>query len=341
MGFLIIGLLSIHLLAMNLAGAGPLYSIWLGRRGCEPDTAREEMGQKLAVLSVWALLLGIFTGLGQLYFASSPGMDAAMQRLPNRGLWMATIELAFSLVCLLIYAASWRALRNHRWWHAFLALLSCSNLLYHFPPLMSVMGRLASDPTWADAKTLDRAALLPLFLRSEVLALSLHFVLASLAVSALAVLWLASRTKGKDWERSALPISRRAAGMALFVTALQLPVGIWLLVSFPQSDQRAMMGDNTVASLAFVGALLLTFILLQRLVAIVLGKVEPQNLRTVCWLLIVLVVLMTVTLRSIHTTDQKEVKKVASVYETNSIEISDNEKAAVTPETQRLLSVQL
>lgn len=326
MGFLIIGLLSVHLLAMNLAGAGPLYAIWLGRRGCEQDTVRGEMGQEMAVFSVWALLLGICTGLGQLYFASSSGMDAAMQRLPVRGLWMATIELAFSLICLLIYAASWRALRNHRWWHAFLALLSCTNLLYHFPPLMSVMGRLASDPTWADAEILDRAALLPLFQRSEVLALSLHFVLASLAVSALAVLWLASRTDKENWESSALPISRRAAGVALLVTALQLPVGIWLLISLPKSDRMAMMGESAVASLAFIGALLLTFILLQRLVAIMIGKVAPRDLRSACWLLIALVVLMTATLRSTRDADQRELEGMASVYQSSSQEEYDDKK---------------
>lgn len=324
MGFLIVGLLSVHLLAMNLASAGPLYSIWLGRRGCELDTSRGEIGRKLAVFSVWVLLLGIVTGLGQLYFASSSGMDAAMQRLPKRGLWMATTELAFSLICLLVYAASWRALRNHRWWHAFLALLSCSNLLYHFPPLMSVMGRIASDPTWTEAEVLDRTALLPLFQRSEILALSMHFVLASLAVSALAVLWLASRIDEVDWESSALPISRRAAGMALFVTAMQLPVGIWLLISLPQSNQRAMMGGNAVASFAFVGALLLTFILLQRLVAIAIGKVESRDLRTACWLLVALVMLMTATLRLTRDVDQQELEGVASVYETSDYMKSDS-----------------
>ena len=288
---------------MNLASAGPLYCIWLGRRANEVGCVRGEMGRKLAWLSVGALLLGVLTGLVQLFFASSPGMTAAMQRLPSRALWMASWELVFSLGGLLIYASCWRMLRNHRWCHAVMAVLSCSNLLYHFPPLMSVMGRLASNPTWSRAEVLDRAALLPLFQRSEVLALSAHFGLASLAVSALTVLWLASQKATGAWEKEAwrketLPAARWAARSALLVTALQLPVGIVLLITLPQPDRMAMMGDSGVASLAFVGALLMTFVLLQRLATIAWGAVEQRDLRSVCWLAVTLVVLMTAVLQS-------------------------------------------
>ncbi len=302
---MIILVLSVHLLVMNLASAGPLFGIWLGRRGENNDPVWDNVGRKLAWFSFWALLLGMLTGGGQMVFVPSDGLWAALERFPNRALWIAASELLFSLVCLLLYAGCWRALQKHRWWHASLALLSSSNLLYHFPPLMSVLGKLANDPTWARAPTLDRPVLLPLMMRDEIVALSVHFVLASLAVSAIGVLWLTSKScEGKSnedtWEKSALPLSRRAAGVALLVTAVQLPVGIWLLVSLPQSTQTSMMGDNAIASLAFVGALLLSFVLLQRLLTIAIGPVEPRfeprELRFVGWIVVSLVLLMTTTL---------------------------------------------
>jgi len=298
---MIIFVLSIHLLLMNLASAGPLFSVWLGRRGVDNDSVWDDLGRRLAWLSFWAFVLGIFAGGGQLFLAPSAGLWDALARFPIRALWIAGAELAFSLVCLLLYAGSWSTLGKHRLGHASLALLSSSNLLYHFPPLMSVLGKLVNDPTWAKSQTLDRSALLPLMMRGEIVALSTHFVLASLAVAAIVVLWLASQSdKDQRWQHSVLPLARRAAGVALIVSVMQLPVGIWLFISVPQTARAAMMGNSVVASLAFIGALLLTFLLLQRLLTIAIGTIRPSELRQVCWLLVTLVLLMTTTLHKIR-----------------------------------------
>ena len=293
---LVILVLSIHLLAMNLASAGPLIGIWLRRPAATDDSFRDDVGLKMAWLSVYALLLGVLTGGGQLYFAPTTGLLAALDRLPSRALWFAAVELVFSLVCLLLYAGCWRLLHRRRWAHGTLALLSSTNLLYHFPPLMSILGRLANDPTWAKAPVLDRSALLPLMVRGEVLALTAHFILASLAVAAITVFWLASRANEQQWQQSARLLSGRGAWVALTATALQLPVGVWLLVSLPRTTRTAMLGENTIASLTFVGALLLTVLLLQRLLAIAVGAVERRDLQHTCWLLAALVLMMTTTL---------------------------------------------
>ncbi len=335
---MIILVLSVHLLVMNLASAGPLFGIWLGRRGDDShpswDPARDDLGRKLAWFSFWAFLLGLLTGGGQMFFAPSEGLWAALSRFPNRALWMAAAELIFSLVCLLLYAGCWRALRKHRWWHASLALLSSSNLLYHFPPLMSVLGKLANDPTWARAQTLDRAELLPLMMRDEIVALSTHFVLASIAAAAIAVLWLSGQSnKGQSdeesWEQSTLPLSRRAAWVALVVTATQLPVGIWLLVSLPSSTRTSMMGDSAIASLAFVGALLMSFVLLQRLLTIAIGTIGPRDLRQAFWILVTLVLLMTTTLYK-----SRQERKHPGTKDAD-------KKAAVTQNAPRLLGQEI
>jgi len=267
--FLTIGALAIHLLAMNIASAGPLLGIWLARSQ-GGISLRDQIGRQVAWLSVWTLCLGMLTG-GLLYLVRSPGLTIALERLPSRALWFAALELAFSFCCLLLYAGCWTALRQHRWWHASLALLSSSNLLYHFPPLMTVLAKVASDPNWAKPALLDRAALLPLMAKSEVLAMTCHFVLASVAVAALAVLWLLSRAPDQPWEQAAQPLARRAAWTALLVSLLQVPTGIWLLVTLPHPAQSAMLGTSPLASLAFLGSLLLTFLLLQRLLTIAIG----------------------------------------------------------------------
>lgn len=286
---------------MNLACGGPLVCIWLGRTGAtqgdEIAAARDRVGRKLAWWSVSSFVVGMVLGTGQLLLGASPGWMQALSRLPARGLWFAGAELAFSLVCLLAYAGCWYRLRSHRWWHALLAILSSSNLLYHFPPLMTVLAKLMNNPNWAKAEVLNRAALLPLMMRAEVVALSLHFALASIAVAGIFVLWQLGRDIEEGDEGVVSSLGRKAAWLTLVVTGLQVPVGIWLLVALPGKSQAALMGGSVLASLAFVGALLLTFLLLQKLLTVALGKPERRELRQSAWLLVALVVLMTATLQ--------------------------------------------
>lgn len=286
---------------MNLACGGPLVCIWLGRTGAtqgdEIAAARDRVGRKLAWWSVSSFAVGMVLGTVQLLLDLSPGWMQALTRLPARGLWFAGTELAFSLVCLLVYASCWYRLRSHRWCHALLAILSSSNLLYHFPPLMTVLAKLMNNPNWAKADVLDRAALLPLMMRAEVVALSAHFALASIAVAAIFVLWRLSRDTAAGDEKVVSVLGCKAAWLTLGVTGLQVPVGVWLLVALPGKSQAALMGGSVVASLAFVGALLLTFLLLQKLLTVAIGSPERRELRQSVWLLIALVVLMTATLQ--------------------------------------------
>lgn len=312
-------LLSVHLLAMNLASAGPLVGIWL-RGKANPGELRHETGRALAWLSIGALLLGIFLGTVQWFFARSSGLGDAIARLPERALWFAALELGFSLLCLLGCAWCWSAQNNRRWLHAVFALLSSTNLLYHFPPLMSVLSRVATDATWARVEVLDRAALLPLMQRAEVVALTVHFALASIAVSAVVVLWRLSKVNADkfDWGNEVTPISRGAAWIALGATLTQVPVGVWLTVSLPKSELSAMMGSQMVASLSFFGALLLTFVLMQRLLTIAIGEVTPQALLRVAWVLALLVLLMTATLRGTRE-HERENRQVSSTTKTASM----------------------
>ncbi|MEM8947044.1 MAG: hypothetical protein AAGD11_17855 [Planctomycetota bacterium] len=293
-------LLAAHLLAMNIASGGPLLCIWLRGRH-EPqneDTAGspDSLGRQMAYWSILGLIAGMALGGAQLWLTRSDGLLEAINRLPRRALWFAGLELLFSVACLSGYLASWNKLRHRRKLHASIALLSSSNLLYHFPPLMSVLGKVAADPAWAKAEVLDRPALLTLMRRPEIVALTTHFALASIAVAAIAILYFMSGSGATEKARRQMSLARGAAWIALIVSALQLPVGVWLVASLPKSGLGALMGENLTASAAFATALLLTLMLLQKLLTIAIGEVTASELRHPSWLLMIIVLLMTVSL---------------------------------------------
>ena len=227
----VIVLLGVHLLAVNLAGAGPLVAAWLvtgsGERGA--DRALRLMRQSLA-----ALVLG--AALGTIMLVVGTGtMRSALARFPASTYWFAASELVFSAACMATMAAGGIALRRRgiAW---LLALASATNLLYHFPPLMAVIGKLASDPRWSAQSVITHRTLLALAIRPEVLALWIHFALASVAVAAIAALW-PSRGATVESEEPEVQTNadaaddRRLAKLALAATALQLPVGVWVLVT--------------------------------------------------------------------------------------------------------------
>lgn len=315
-------LLSVHLLAMNLASAGPLLGIWLWGQDKTLDPQRKNVGLQLVGLSIGALLLGAVLGLAQWYLFRQSGWEEAVGKLPSRALWFGLLELLFSLICMLGCLGCWRARRNGRWLHACLAVLSGSNLLYHFPPLMTVLSRVSRDPNWAGAEVLDRAALLPLMKRPEVLALTAHFTLASIAVAAVTVLWLRGRANGSDARSPAeRRITRGSAWWAFAATVGQVPVGLWMILALPKAEMSSMMGESMVASLGLIGGLLLTFVFLQRLLTIAIGEVTPQDLRSTVWVLVLLVLVMTITLKGTRPTQQVDAPTVSAAKQPWSVQL--------------------
>ncbi len=326
---LIVVVLAVHLLAMNLASAGPLMCIWLRGITGEPGSLRGRLGLRLAWWSLAAMIVGIVTGLGLILAPPSVGLHEAMGRFPVRAYWFAGAELAFSLGCLVVYVLSWNRMRRWRWFHAFWAVLSATNLLYHFPPLMIVLAKLAANAAWSEAAMIDRSTFLPLMVRGEVLSLSTHFGLASLAVAAVAVLGLLARQKDGESNQNALRhVARIAALIALLASVPQLPVGFWVLSTMPSASRDALMGGNILSSLLFAGGVMATMLLLHRLVDVAMGGVNPRNLQCVGWLLLVVVLLMTATsltashghaVRAISTLNEKSRGEVASTaYELRS-----------------------
>ena len=286
-------LLAIHLLAVNLASAGPIVCVWLRWGGHELN---DSLGRQLAWWAVTALMVGMVTG--GLLIVTSPGngLSDALARFPASAYWFAAAELMFSLVCLIAIAGGWK--RLGKWWLALLAGATATNLLYHFPPMMAVMGQLAVNARWANEAVIDRPSLLKLMSRGEVLALSFHFALSSLAVAGIAVLHLFAHQQSQRGESTVSQSpARTAAAIALGATLAQIPMGVWLLTSLPATSRVSIMGANLWSLLAFSAGLAASIGLLQGLVAIVLGETDRKNLQRVGSLLCGVVLLMTLTLR--------------------------------------------
>ncbi len=295
---LIVAVMTVHLLAMNIASAGPLFCIWLRGLRNPATELRIELGKSFAWLSLAAFVLGMVTG-GILWLVPpSPGLSEATARFPARAYWNAGLELMFTFACLLAYVMCWKKLRTHPILHAIFPILASTNLLYHFPPMMAIFGKLAANPNWTTIAVIDRPAFRRLMVDSEVLSLSAHFSLASIAVTALALFVVYTRQQGKDEQEEGKRIVRVAAVVALVSSALQLPVGIWILSALPSQSRNSLMGGELTASLLLVGGMLMTFVFLQHLAGIALGDVCPKTLRRVGLLMIVLVLLMTATMQA-------------------------------------------
>ncbi len=304
-----------HLLTMNLASAGPLVCVWL--RGNIDEEVRF-LGRRVAWWSVGAFLIGMFAGGSMLLTATGTGLNTALTRFPASAYWFAGTELVFSLGVMLVIAGAWEKL--NRWGLVLLALINAANLLYHFPPMMAVIGQLASNPRWATEAIIDRPTLLKLMGRHEVVALSFHFGMSSLAVAGITLLHLISRQNGEP-AGAIKSCARGGAVLALVATLAQIPIGLWLLMNLPIATQTALMGASLWASLTFMAALLLSIGLLHRLALVAMGETDRQNLRRAVSLLCAVVLLMTLSLRTSRPTPRLAGKtKTASSQQAEAVE---------------------
>lgn len=289
-------ILAAHLLAVDVAMAGPLVCVWCewrgGRRG-EPSS--EELAGRLAALSLWALSAGSVLGgvlLGVRYLADDRAYITAVWAIPHDRIWFGLAELGFSFACLAAYVALWNRWRGHRVWHRLLALAAASNLLVHFPALFAVISVVATRRGLADA-ALDRAAYRRLLFDGEVLARMAHVWLAAAAVTGIVVVALAMRASAAA---TTDPIRERhvkaGAWLALVATLLQFPVGVWVVLATPETARRPLLGGDWMATGFFVVSLLLAVQLVHLLWAIALGEAGSKQVRQAIAVVTVLVLFM-------------------------------------------------
>lgn len=299
MEILVAVILAAHLLCVDIASAGPLVCIWLDWRG-RRDAAAREAGRWLTKASLAGLVVGGLLGLaaGAIYW--TPEYRSILHRLQSKIYW-AGWELSFSLVLNVIYAA-WltrTAAPSAAAWsvRSLLALVSASNLLYHFPLLMSVIAKLATQRDF-DGPPIDAAAFRGQMVAADILANSCHFWLASLAVTGVAIVWYALRLRHDDVD-AARRVAHWGAFIALVPTLLQLPVGIWLLTTQSPAAQQRLLGD--VIGVSLLGASVVASLsLMHQLAAIAFGDVERRTWWKAVWLTALVVLLMTAAQRRTH-----------------------------------------
>lgn len=316
-------LLSVHLLAMNVAAAGPLLCVavqWIAYRSKSELHAR--IGLQLAGASLASIFLGIGAGLASgwvFWVGGAASYFSAVERLRPRvtnGVW----ELVFYAVCLTVYILWWRSWPPRRVVGqiclAMVGLAAGTNLLWHFPSLMTAIAHLAAGAV--EGAVLAGADYRELIFRAEVTSRWLHVWLASFATAGLLLAWLADRAASKstsiphggetpdavprsNGDDSAGPQATRplvlgGARTALAATLLQLPVGMWLLLSSPAGEQSRLMGGDLLATCLFLAAMVTVLLLLHQLAAVAMGGAAPRSIPTAGLLLILTVLLMSAAL---------------------------------------------
>jgi hypothetical protein len=294
-GVLLVIVVTMHLLVIGWAVAGPFLGLWLAwRERHRGDSIARAIGKKVLGLSLAALVAAIVLGVAAVALLwktdRHPYFDAAAQ-VPVRRYWFGLVELAFSLVCL---AAAWRLwptgggreCARRFWTRSSLMLLAATNLTYHFPPLFSVIGVYCTRPDlWGAGLPFTTILVDP-----EVFARTLHHLLASFAI--------AGSTLGHLTRISDLPevardrVAAWGGRIALAAVAGQLLSGTYVLVEMPAASRDRLMGGDLLATLAFAASLLATVALLHSLAVVSLGDVGTRRLATVVVLLVLVVFLM-------------------------------------------------
>lgn len=294
-----IPVVTLHLLAADLAALGPLVALWFAWRAARGDRLAADVERGLLRASIWALIAAAALGasaLGLLWLADRQAWFEAARQIPARRYWFGLIELVFSWACLGI--ALWMARRqaaagfDSRFSARFaLTALAGTNLAYHFPPLFSAIGVLSTRPdAWGGTTNF-----LSLLSDSEVLARTLHHVLAAVAVTGAAIMLGALRWRTAEESDDRRRVAAWGARIALAASALQLLAGLHLLFQLPAESRERLMGGDALAGLLFAAALLVTVTLLHRLAAIAFGDAQPRAIVIAALLIAIVMLLMAAT----------------------------------------------
>ena len=287
-------LFTAHLLAVNLAMAAPLVCIWLEHRQTRhADELAGKLGRRLAWYCCASAFLGVALGglmLWWLWHFEHSTFELTFGILPPLRWWFLIGEIVFYLACMASYAALWNKLRKRGLWHRLLAVVAATNLIYHFPPLFVSLSVARNRPQMA-GQPYNHQAFLKLWGDGEVLSRVVHHWLAAAAVAGVAVTILViCRVSSADAISSNRSLASSGAKLALVATALQVPVGLWVLIQLPGNSRIALLGQDAVAAGYFAVSILTALILLQTLGSIWLGETSRRqaNTATVCLVLTVL-----------------------------------------------------
>lgn len=307
--------LAAHLMMVNLAMTGPLYAVWLERRGRRrSDPMPFQAGEKIAKASWHALMGAMVVGIAAALILHIPGEEwfQELMLMPRGRVHAGVAELLFSLVLMVIYAKLWKSKclqpvwvtqppkKWQLWGHRSLAILAATNLMYHFPTFFVIFSKFRDEGKLQPGLTsVDYRSMI---LDPEVMARSTHYLLASIAMSGVVVMLLALKEyKERDGDDETAPPQRVAiiaARSALVATILQLPVGFWVFVKVPARDRQQLMGDDMLAGALMLGGILSAVMILHALASVALGEADRSRIRaSALWMLLTIVLMTGVLVR--------------------------------------------
>ena len=307
-----------HLLAVNVATAGPLVCVWLRwRQTRHGDGTAALVGRKLARHSIVMFSAGMVLGLvllGLLWIGGRRQFFDLIRDNPwlQWKLWWGLGELVFYLLCTWAYLVLWdrldrrrlagrRAGRLAEWGHALLAVLAATNLIYHFPPLFSILSAVSMDPTLrGESGLLDRAAFLHLMASVESLSMVVHFLLASLAVTGVVVMgYSMSLARHGEHAAAADRVARWGGRIALPPTLAQLLAGLYVLFHLPEWARDELLGGELASTGLLAASVAASLGLMHQLAAVSMGDTRrPAVIRSMA-LITLVVLLMSGTLQRV------------------------------------------
>ena len=290
--------LAAHLWSMNVSSVAPLFGVWLQSR--QPTEVTLDVARRTVSFGLAMLFVGVGLGLviaGLMWWSGKRGLFEVLPLFHHKLFWGAW-ELVFYTVCVgALLLMMRRSSSSPRWIHWALAILASTNLLYHFPPLFAVMSRAAEEPSSVTSAVGPRE-FRTLMMTGHVASLSVHFGLASFAVTAVEVaqrLLHAAADNASDVSR----LARRAGAVALTATVLQIPVGGWLLMRIDAIDQQQILGQNGLATALFGASVLGSFWLMHLLASMTFGEGQPSHTRMARRVMALIILLMTAVLQQI------------------------------------------
>ena len=294
----------LHMLSVQIAASAPLLAMLLPRT---PDSSNSLLRQTLTHalgLLVAGVIAGVFLGVW-LWKFEGRNYGPAFEIYGIRIAW-AVAEVLFSATVIAILLWLLPSRPNEPWARGLgwlLALATCSNLLYHFPPLMTLIAEraesaAASRPTDLISSAAYRAQIFTL----PVVAKTVHFTGASFAAGAAYLLGaVASRLSptasigvGDDAAKS---VAQRAAMFAVAALLSQMFSGFWLLLQLPRAETSRLMGGDLWATLLLGTGVLLGMTALQAASALALdGATNASRCRQAAsWIMATLFVMAALT----------------------------------------------
>ncbi|MCE9552050.1 MAG: hypothetical protein K8T91_01565 [Planctomycetes bacterium] len=294
-------LLAAHFMCVDVAMVGPLGALLLARRARRHnDLAAAGAARWLVQLAWQALATAIVLGLciGLLLWASGGGrFFTGLMRLPPSRLYFSALELVFYFVLVVPCAIWWESLGRRPWVRGAMLLAASTNLIYHFPGLFVSAAELAAAPPEQTAIT--SSAFRAMMFTPAVLAQVLHHVLSAVAVVGVAVMLYAGRLPLSEPDVPQ-PLVGGGARWAMLATLLQVPVGLWLLSTLQPGARGAVLGTDLLTTGLFIAAMVAALALLHFLSGAAMGDTERRQVFGCAAALVIVVLLMTGTLRQIR-----------------------------------------